>query len=419
MSNETGHNPHTMTYRIVIGMFLGAAFGLLIRFFPQVFSWLDFPAILKSGGEIFLTIIKMLVVPIVFVSIVCGAASLGDIRKVGLIGGKTIALYLFTTALAVVIALSVALAFGIGHGMDLGGAGQFSAENAPTLKSLIINLFPSNIFKAFHDGEMLQIIVFALLFGVAMAALGEKTKSLQKFFNTTNEVLMKLITMLMQIAPYGVFCLIGVLFSDVGWSVIAHLLGYFLVVLTVLFLQLLFTYTPMLYFLGRLNPIIFFKKMRSVMLFAFSVSSSNATIPFNLKNSEEKLGVKNSIASFVIPLGATINMDGSAMMQGVATVFIAHAYGVHLTFMNCITVVVMATIASIGAAGVPSVGLITLAMVLKQVGLPVEGISLIIGVDRLLDMARTAVNVCGDAMVACLIGKSEASLDAEVFERIE
>lgn len=410
------HNPHGLTYRILIGMAVGAVCGLLIKWLPwpdvQKFFLDD---VFQLGGKLFMAIIKMLVVPIVFVSIVCGAASLGDPRKLGRIGGKAVMLYLLTTALAIAIALSIALLFGVGHGMSLPSNASLDLAQTQSIQQLLVNLVPTNIIQAMHDGEMLQIIVFALLLGIAAALAGQSAQSFNQFFDSANHVLMRCMLLLMEVAPYGVLCLIAVLFATSGLHVLGQLVGYFFLVLFVLAIQLFVTYPSMLFFIGRLNPLVFMKKMRSVCLFAFSVSSSNATIPLNLRNAEEKLGVKESVASFVIPLGATVNMDGSAMMQGVATVFIAHAYGVPLTVMDCLMVVLMATLASIGAAGVPSVGLVTLAMVLKQVGLPVEGIALIVGVDRLLDMARTAVNVAGDAMVSCLIANSESALNKDVY----
>ena len=408
---------HSFTFKILIGMGLGIIVGLAIKWLPlspatQAVLVTD---ILQTGGAIFLNVIKMLVVPIVLVSLVCGSSSLGSGRKLGRIGGKTILLYLSTTAIAISIALVLASAFGIGHSIDLDLPGQFDLQAKLAVRDIIINIIPSNPFRAFTEGNMLQVIVFAVLFGMALTATGEVGKKLIGVFESANAVLMRLITMVMQTAPYGVFCLLAALFARVGFSLILELMGYFMVVLVVLIIQLVGVYTTFLATLGRLNPWTFLVKMRDAMLFAFSISSSNASIPVVLKTVEHKLGVKNSIASFIIPLGSTINMDGTAIMQGVATVFIAHAYNLHIGVAGYLTVIAMATLASIGTAGVPSVGLITLSMVLKQVGLPVEGIALIIGVDRLLDMARTAVNIAGDSMVACVVGKSEDGLDPDTF----
>jgi len=413
------HKHHTFTFKILIGMALGIIVGLVIKWLPLSESMRHLLAIdiLKTGGDIFINIIKMLVVPIVLVSLICGSSALGDIRKLGRIGGKAVGLYIVTTVIAISLAILLATLFHVGEGANLALPAKALTHPAISVRRVIVNIFPSNPFQAMATGNMLQIIIFAILFGVAMTLAGGAGESIANLFKNMNEILMKLITMIMRTAPYGVFCLLGALFARVGFELIMHLLEYFWVVFLVLVLQLLGVYTLFLKVIGRLSPWGFLRKMRDAMLFAFSVSSSNASIPIVLKTVEFKLGVKNSIASFIVPLGSTINMDGTAIMQGVATVFIAHAYNVPIGLSGYITVVTMATLASIGTAGVPSVGLITLAMVLQQVGLPVQGIALIIGVDRLLDMARTAVNIAGDSMIACLVGKSENALDLEIYNR--
>lgn len=264
---------------------------------------------------------------------------------------------------------------------------------------------------------MLQIIVFALLFGLAISKAGEHGVRVRTFFDDLNEVIMQMVHILMDLAPYGVFCLLAALFADIGLDVLGSLASYFFAVVAVLLIHAVVVYGSLLIFLGRLNPLVFLKKMRPVQLFAFSTSSSNATLPVTLDVVEHRLGVDNSVAAFTVPLGATINMDGTAIMQGVATVFIAQAYGVDIGLSGYLTVIATATLASIGTAGVPGVGLIMLAMVLQQVQLPVEGIALIIGVDRLLDMLRTAVNVTGDATVSCLVAKSENALNEDIYAR--
>lgn len=411
---------HRFTVKIVIGMLLGVIAGLLLRWLPLSTEMRDviINDVLQTGGKIFINIIKMLVVPIVFVSLVCGTSSLGDIKKFGRIGGKTLILYLLTTALAISIALIIATLLHIGEGANLKTTDVFTQQAVPSLKDVIISMFPANPIAALAQGFMLQIIVFSVLLGLAMTACGDAGKRIAAVFNDINEVLMRLIGMIMQTAPYGVFCLLAVLFAKMGFNLIGHLMGYFFTVLLVLMVQLFVVYTTFLKVFGRLSPVIFFKKMYSAMLFAFSVSSSNASIPVVLRTVEERLGVKNSVASFVIPLGSTINMDGTAIMQGVATAFIAHAFGIPIGITGYLTVVFMATLASVGTAGVPGVGLITLAMVLEQVGLPVAGIALIIGVDRLLDMVRTAVNIAGDAMVSCVVGKSENAMELDTYRDV-
>lgn len=407
---------HRFTIKIIIGMTVGIVVGLAIKWIPFSQSLRDILAddIFKTGGKIFLNLIQLLVVPIVLVSLVSGSSSLGDMRHLGRVGGKTIILYLCTTAFAITLAIGIASFFQIGHGLTL-TTQQTVKPTVVSIKDVFVDIFPSNPFQALTNGKMLQVIVFALLFGIALAATGERGKKVADLFHSTMEVLIQLINIIMETAPYGVFCLMAALFAQVGFNLIAHLIGYFGVVLLVLLVQLFGTYTLLLRFLGRLNPIIFFRKMYTAMLFAFSVSSSNASIPIVLRTVESRLGVGNAVASFVIPLGSTVNMDGTAVMQGVATIFIANAFHIAIGLKGYLIVILMATLASIGTAGVPSVGLITLAMVLQQVGLPMQGIALIIGVDRLLDMMRTAVNIAGDSMVACLVGKSEQTFNETTF----
>jgi len=302
-----------------------------------------------------------------------------------------------------------------GAGFELQTDAVFEVVDPPSLTETLINLFPTNPIQAMADGNMLQIIVFAGLFGVALTLSGEPGQRLLRVFDDLNAVVMRLVMLLMEIAPYGVFCLITVVFAQQGFGAIRPLVAYFFVVLGVLLVHALATYPLLLRTLAGLNPFLFFRNMRAPLTLAFSTASSNATLPVTLETAEHRLGVDNSIASFTIPLGATINMDGTAIMQGVATAFIAQAYGIEIGIAGYVTVVATATLASIGTAGVPGVGLIMLAMVLRQVNLPVEGIALIIGVDRLLDMARTVVNVTGDATVTCIVARSEGKFDEEIF----
>lgn len=367
------------------------------------------------GGSIFITCLKMLVVPLVFVSLVCGTCSLNDSAKIGRLGLKSIVLYLLTTAIAISLAISIALLISPGEGADLSTNASFESQPAPSFANVIIDMFPSNPIDAMAKGNMLQVIVFSILFGVAMALCGDAGKRMSAFFNDLNEVVMKMVAILMNLAPYGVFCLMAKLFSYIEFSEISKLAKYFFTLLLVLFIHALITYPLLLKLLARLNPVIFFKKMKDNLVFAFSTSSSNATIPVTLNTVSKKLGVDNSIGSFTVPLGATMNMDGTAIMQGVATVFIAQIYAIDLSLADYLAVLLTATLASVGTAGVPGVGLIMLAMVFQQVGLPVEGIALILGVDRLLDMTRTAVNVTGDATVSCIVARSEKALDEKIF----
>lgn len=409
----------SLTTQILLGLLVGAVVGLILN----ATQLNDIPMVrdvfingfLHAGGQIFLRSLQMLVVPIVLVSLVCGTAGLGDIKQLGRIGGKTVVLYVMTTAIAVTMGLIIAWIVAPGQGFDLQTEASFMASEAPPLIETIINIFPRNPIQSLASGEMLQIILFAILLGLAMTLSGKSGERILTIFQDLNEVVMKIVSMVIRVSPIGVFCLIAKVFSDQGFDAIMPLAKYFFTILFVLLLHLCVTYPLMLKFLGKLSPLIFIKKFNEVMFFAFSTASSNATIPVSLEAVEKRLGVKNSVASFTIPLGATINMDGTAIMQGVATVFVSQAYGIELGFSQYMTVILTATLASIGTAGVPGVGLIMLAMVFQQVGLPLEGIGIIMAVDRLLDMVRTSVNVAGDATVACIVAKTENQLDEAIY----
>lgn len=416
MSNK---KPLGLTMKILIGMGLGIIIGAIIQFTMSDVKFVQdniVNGLFHAGGKMFVNSLKMLVVPLVFVSLVCGTCSLSDPSKLGRLGGKSIALYLTTTAIAITLAIALALVIAPGAtDQAMTSTASFSAKEAPSLTQVLINIIPSNPVSAMAEGNMLQIIVFALLFGIAVSLAGESGKRIAAFFEDMNEVVMKIVNIIMNLAPYGVFFLMAKLASEISPSTFINVAKYFFVVLLALGVHALVTYPTILKFLTGLNPVIFIRKMRDTALFAFSTASSNATIPVTLETTTKKMGVDNSIASFTVPLGATINMDGTAIMQGVATVFIAQVYGVDLSIADYLMVILTATLASIGTAGVPGVGLIMLAMVLQQVGLPVEGIALIIGVDRLLDMTRTAVNVTGDSMVTVIVAKTEKELDTEIY----
>ncbi|MCM0147423.1 dicarboxylate/amino acid:cation symporter [Photobacterium galatheae] len=415
---KTQYKKLSMTIRIIIGMILGILTGFIIR---KLFADNHFVhdylvnGLFEVGGSIFIASLKMLVVPLVFVSLVCGTSTLSDIKTLGRLGGKTLAFYLTTTAIAITLALTTGTLFKPGAGVDLTAATTFEAKEAPSLGEVIIGMFPTNPINSMAQGNTLQIIVFALLFGIAISAAGKPGERVAKIFADLNEVIMKLVALLMHIAPYGVFFLMAKLFTGLGLDAIRSLIGYFLVLSGTLIVHALFTYGLMLKVFSGLSPITFFKKMEDAIMFAFSTASSNATIPVTMETATKRLGVSNKVASFTVPLGATINMDGTAIMQGVATAFIAQAFNVDLTMGDYMAVIMTATLASVGTAGVPGVGLIMLAMVLNQVGLPVEGIAIIMGVDRLLDMIRTAVNITGDSVVTCIVGKSEKEMDISRF----
>lgn len=407
-----------LTRRILIGLFAGMVVGVAINLFGRELALSRFIVddLFYVAGEVFLRSLKLLVVPLVLVSLACGTAALEDVTKLGRIGGKTLGLYLLTTAIAISLAIMAALIVEPGVGFDLPTeALGYAAKESPGFAQILIEIFPSNPFEAMSEGRMLQIIVFAVLLGIAMTLAGEPGRSLLELFESANAVIMKLVFMLMQIAPVGIFCLIAKVFANEGIAAFESLLKYFLLVLAVLLIHAFVTYPLLLILFGRLSPVGFFRKLRAPMSVAFGTASSGATLPVTLRATEERLGVDRSIASFTIPLGATINMDGTAIMQGVATVFIAQAYGIDIGPAGYLTIVLTATLASIGTAGVPGVGTIMLAMVLRQMDLPVEGIGLILGVDRLLDMTRTAVNITGDATVSCIVARSEGKLDLDRF----
>ncbi|WP_416143365.1 dicarboxylate/amino acid:cation symporter [Pseudoalteromonas spongiae] len=419
-----------LTGKILIGMVLGIITGFLFKAlmgesgdftltageFTFSFKGFFVDGIFHIGGQIFVNSLKMLVVPLVFISLVCGTCSLSDPKKLGRLGGKSIGLYLLTTAIAITIAMTLALVINPGEGINMPSSSTFDAKQAPTLVDVIINMFPTNPINAMSSGNMLQVIVFALLFGIAMALSGDAGKRLTAVFEDLNTIILKLVTILMNIAPYGVFFLMAKLFSYIEGDLIVKLIFYFGTVLLALFIHALIVYPVLLKTFTGLNPKTFLNKVKELSIFAFSTSSSSATMPVTLETATKKLGADNKVASFTVPLGATINMDGTAIMQGVATVFIAQVFTVDLSFTDYLMVILTATLASVGTAGVPGVGLIMLAMVLNQVGLPVEGIAIIIGVDRLLDMTRTAVNVTGDCMVTCIVAKSEGEFDDAVFD---
>ncbi|MBN1239567.1 MAG: dicarboxylate/amino acid:cation symporter [Gammaproteobacteria bacterium] len=406
------------TQKIIAAMVAGIVVGVLLGAVGSgtalVDDWLV-GGLFEIVGRIFIALLQMMVVPLVLVSLVCGVTSLGDMRALGRLGAKTLGLYLVTTAAALVLALTLALLVSPGEGFELAGNVEFESREAPPLTEVLIDMVPSNPIRALAEGEMLQIIVFALLLGFAISVSGEAGRRVAGVFHDLNDVVMRMVLLVIKTAPIGVFALIARTFATQGLDAFRPLASYFLVVAAGLVLHVALTYTLLLR-LGGLNPIPFFAKMKAVMTFAFSTSSSSATIPVTLNTLERRHGVGNSIAAFTVPLGATINMDGTAIMQGVATVFIANVYGVDLGLGDYLTVVLTATLASIGTAAVPSAGLIMLAMVLQQVGLPVQGIALIIGVDRLLDMLRTAVNVTGDSAVTCVIARSENALDQKLFD---
>lgn len=409
-----------LTVKVIIGMLLGIAVGLAINLAglnsPGSFmNTFVVDGVLLVVGKLFVNALKMLVVPLVLFSLICGVCGIGDVRLLGRIGSKAFGLYMLTTAIAIALAIAIAGGIGIGQGMNAASTAEFTGKEAPPLSQVLINIVPSNPVNALAQGEMLSIIFFAILLGISLLMVGRKAANAIEFIEVMNEVMMKMVTLIMAVAPYAVFALIAKAMAELGMDLLAQLAGYVVVLIGILLLHLFVTLPVVLKLFSGLSPVIFLRKMRNAQVFAFSTSSSNATIPVTLRTVTERLGVNNSVASFTVPFGATINMDGTAIMQGVATVFIANIYNVELGLTGYLTVILMSVLASVGTAGVPGVGLIMLSMVFAQVGLPIEGIGLILGVDRLLDMIRTAVNVSGDAAVSAIVAKSEGKLDQAVF----
>ena len=411
-----------LTTKIFIALLAGAVFGIVLCYMVpsgHVKDDIIVEGILYVVGQGFIRLMKMLVVPLVFCSLVCGSMAIGDTKKLGTVGVRTLIFYLFTTALAITVALSVGNIINPGIGLDMSAIKSNAAEveemAAPSLSDTILNIIPDNPLNSLASGNMLQIIVFALIVGIILAKLGERTETVGNFFSQFNDIMMEMTMMVMSLAPVGVFCLIARTFANIGFSAFVPLAKYMVGVLLALAIQCFIVYLGLLKVFTGLNPFKFIKNFFPVMAFAFSTATSNATIPLSIDTLAKKMGVSKKISSFTIPLGATINMDGTAIMQGVAVVFAAQAFGIQLDVMDYLTVIGTATLASIGTAGVPSVGLVTLTMVFNSVGLPVEAIGLIMGIDRILDMTRTAVNITGDAVCTTIVAHQNKALDRDVF----
>lgn len=415
----------SLTTWILVSLVAGIVVGLLFSAIVPTDSPFDLyviEGIFYVLGQWFIRLMQMLVIPLVFCSIVCGAAAMSDPKLLGKVGLGTIALYLLTTAIAVLIALGLAEVVEPGVGLDLSAvimADTSSASAEVSMADTLINIIPANIIAAMNSGAMLQIIFFALVLGFVLGRLGKKVETVNRFFTQFNTVMMIMINLVLKVAPVGIFCLIVRTFANLGIDGMLPMLKFILTVYGGLFLQLFVVYLILFVLFTRLNPLRFLRKILPVMLFAFSTSSSNATIPLNLETLERKCGVDEKVASFTIPLGATINMDGTAIMQGVAVIFIAQAFGIELSLAALVTVVITAVTASIGTAGVPGVGTIMLAMVFESIGLPAEGVAMIMGVDRILDMGRTAMNVTGDAVVTMCIASLTKALDRSVFKNAD
>ena len=410
--------PKNLTKNVLLGMAAGVLIASVFYYSQDLIPAGLYLTIEKYvfnlGGQIFKNLLMLVVVPLVFFSLVSGISSLSNMVKLGSIATKTIGLYLMTTGIAVSLALIFGWVFNL-SGYE-GEVDSFSPTTGDSsLYGTVMRIFPNNIFGAFVENNMLGIVFISILFGIALNLTDELTGGMSKTFEKLNTVFLKIVLLIMSFAPVGVFCLMGSYVMAKGLNVFGDLAQYVALLIFVLAFHLFFTYSLLLKVFAKLNPLIFYRKMKDVALFAFSTSSSAATIPVTLKTVTDELGVKKDVSAFVVPVGATINMDGTAIMQGLATMFIASTVGVDLTLVQYGQIVLLAIVTSIGTAAVPSAGTVTLALILGSLGLPLDAIGLILAVDRILDMIRTAVNVCGDAAVSCIVAKSENELDEKIF----
>ena len=409
-----------LTTIILVALLLGAVAGVIVHYAVPESSFRD--DVLINGifyviGNGFIRLMQMLVVPLVFCSLVCGSMAIGDTKRLGKVGVKTIGFYLVTTALAIALALSIGTLFKPGVGLDMSKVqvADVTTQEATSLADTLLNIIPKNPIGALANGEMLPIILFALFVGILLAGRGEKAETVANFFSQFNDLMMDMTMAVMKVAPIGVFCLIAKTFATLGFDAFVPMLKYMGCVLLALAIHGFGIYQILLKLFTGLNPFKFIKKFLPVMAFAFSTATSNATIPLSIETLSKKMGVSKKISSFTIPLVATINMDGTAIMQGVAVCFAAQAFGIQLSAGDYATVIATATLASIGTAGVPGVGLVTLSMVFASVGLPVEAIGIIMGIDRILDMTRTAVNITGDAVCTTIVACQDKLIDKDVF----
>jgi Na+/H+-dicarboxylate symporter len=412
--------PKNLTRNILLGMFLGFLVGSLffyLNIFPESLITFIKVYVFNLGSAIFVNLLKLLIVPLVFFSLVSGISSLTSMTSLGNITFKTITLYLSTTAIAVSLSLIVGSIFKPGAGYSSNIAPPENLPEGQGIYETILDIFPSNIIEAMAQNQMLAVVFFSILFGLALNKTNHLTGNFSEAFEKLNTVFMQLVIMIISFAPIGVFCLIGKFVITDGLDIFQEAFKYVILLISVLIIHAFVTYSLILKIFTNLNIWTFFKKMKEVAIFAFSTSSSAATIPVTLKTVQDNLGVNKNVASFVIPVGATINMDGTAIMQGMATIFIAQMSGIDLTLIQYVQVVILAVVTSIGTAAVPSAGTITLVIILQQFGLPLEAIGIILAVDRILDMLRTSVNVTGDAAIACIVADSEGLLDKGIFNK--
>ena len=403
----------SFTKKIIVSMILGILVGVAFNLTSLIESTSGTYIInlFDLVSYLFLSSLKLIIVPLIFFSIVCGIVSLSDDVSISRLGIKTLLLYTITT----VIAISLGLLFS--SFMNYEPIEMKSLDNVVNIENIETdgNIFPNNIFRSLSDGNIIHLLIFAVLIGISAARIKNKIKTFIQYFFDFNDVINELVKLIISFTPIAVFCILAKTFSTQGVETIMSLAGYFFTVVFVLIFHFLFSFSILIKSFTALDPIKFFQNLKDVVIFTFSTSSSSASIPFTLKAAEEKYGIDKSISTFTVPLGATINMDGTAIMQGCATFFLASLYGIDLGINEILTIVITATIASIGTAGIPSAGIIMLTVIFTQIGIPLEGITLLLGVDRLLDMMRTSVNVSGDLCVSCVIASSENKINEKVF----
>jgi len=403
----------SFTKKIIVAMIFGIFFGIILNFFNHDSLVANFiiSNILSLVSDLFISALKLIIIPLIFFSIVCGIISLSDDVSLTRLGVKTLSLYVLTT----VIAISLGLFFSslINYPPML-----TDVENIVTVDNIEskVNIFPNNIFKSLTEGNIIHLLIFSVLIGISASRIKDNINTFVDYFHNFNKVINELVKIIISFTPIAVFCILSKTFATQGLETLMPLMSYFLTVVFVLLIHFFVTFSLLLKFFTKLSAYKFYSNIKDVIVFSFSTSSSSASIPFTLKTADQNCGVDKSIGTFTIPLGATINMDGTAIMQGCATFFLASLYGIDLGFTEIITIVITATIASIGTAGIPSAGIIMLTVIFTQIGIPLEGITLLLGVDRLLDMMRTSVNVSGDICISCIVASSENRINHEVYK---
>ena len=410
----------SFTKKVLFSMVTGILIGVIINsfFLPSYFiESILINQVLHTISSLFLILLKMIVLPLIFVSIISGIISINDVNTLGRLGIKTLALYIFTTMLAITLALFVSsfIDYNIETISLNNGIQNISPMNQNS--NFILNIFPDNFFSALVDGNVIQVLSFAIFIGVSASYVKNEIPEFVSLINNLNKIFNKMVMIIISFTPIAVFSLLAKTFSTEGMDVFIPLIKYFSVVVLVLLIHFAFTYSLILKAFSSLSIQKFYSKLRALIIFTFSTSSSNASIPFTLNTIVSKYGVNKSFASFSIPLGATINMDGTAIMQGCATYFLAAYYGIDLVFSDFVLIILTATVASIGTAGIPSAGIIMLSLILTELGIPLEGITLLLGVDRLLDMMRTSVNVSGDTCISCVVAQSEKLIDVKKYNQ--